>query len=112
MAKINILPLIIFILAGQVYADKNDLFLEGLEGVVRIDFSDGSIYKGQVDECLIELTKATCMSGMGVYDSIDGSKYFGSFKGNKPNGNGLFRHLDGQTYEGNFKDGLFMVKAL
>ena len=51
MAKVNILPLIIFILAGQVYADKNDLFLEGLEGVVRIDFLDGSIYKGQVDEC-------------------------------------------------------------
>mgnify|MGYP000689042886 CR=1 FL=1 len=112
MAKINILPLIIFILAGQVYADKNDLFLEGLEGVVRIDFSDGSIYKGQVDECLIELTKVTCMSGMGVYDSIDGSKYFGSFKGNKPNGNGLFMHLDGQTYEGNFKDGAINGKGI
>ena len=112
MAKINILPLIIFILAGQVYADKNDLFLEGLEGVVRIDFSDGSIYKGQVDECLIELTKVTCMSGIGVYDSIDGSKYFGGFKGNKPNGNGLFRHLDGQTYEGNFKDGAIHGKGI
>ena len=112
MAKANILPLIIFILAGQVYADKNDVFLEGLEGVVRIDFSDGSVYKGQVDECLIELTKATCMAGMGVYDSIDGSKYFGSFKGNKPNGSGLFIHLDGQTYEGNFKDGAIHGKGI
>ena len=52
------------------------------------------------------------MSGMGVYDSIDGSKYFGGFKGNKPNGNGLFRHLEGKSMREILKMGLFMVKAL
>ena len=84
VAKINILPLIIFILAGQVYADKNDLFLEGLDNIVKLDFLDGSVYQGQVNECLIELTKTTCMSGIGIYDFKAGSKYFGNFKANKP----------------------------
>ena len=112
VVKINILPLITFILIGQVYADQSALFLEGLKGVVRIDYSDGSTYQGQAEECLIELTKTNCMSGVGVYDFKAGSKYFGSFKSNKPNGNGLFIHLDGQTYEGNFKDGAINGKGI
>jgi len=104
--------LIYFICLNQVYAVKNDVFLEGIDNIVKLEFSDGSIYQGQVEECLIVLTKTTCMSGIGIYHFEAGSKYFGSFKGNKPSGNGLFIHLDGQTYEGNFKDGAINGKGI
>ena len=29
------------------------LFLEGIKDVVKLDYSDGSMYEGQVEKCLI-----------------------------------------------------------
>ncbi len=102
MVKTTKLVLLISLLLGSpAYAGESELFLEGVSGIVKLNFMDGSTYQGQVEECL---TKPNCMHGTGVYVKSD-SKYFGEFKNNKPNGEGFFLYEDGQSYEGFFKDG-------
>ena len=71
-----------------------------------MEFSDGSLYRGQVEECLIGLDVESCMHGKGIYTFKAGSKYVGEFYNNKPSGQGFFKHVDGQSYEGDFHDGM------
>ena len=75
--KIIILPLVISILVGvPVYALDSELFLEGIEGAIKLNFLDGSSYQGQVEDCPI---KTNCMQGTGVYIKA-GSIYMASLK--------------------------------
>ncbi len=107
--KIIILPIFISLLIGRpVYAINSELFLDGVEGVNKLKFLDGSSYQGQVQDCLI---KTNCMQGTGVYIK-SGSIYMGQFKNNKPYGEGLFIYEDGQSYKGFFKDGELHGKGL
>jgi hypothetical protein len=39
--------LISFTFLGQVYAVKNNVFLEGIDNIVKLDFIDGSVYQGR-----------------------------------------------------------------
>ena len=72
-----------------------------INDIKQIEFSDGSFYQGQVNECLLDFIVAPCMHGKGVY-TIAGSKYVGDFLNNKPDGEVFFSHADGQSYEGDF----------
>ena len=102
VVKTNKLPLVISILVGvPVYGLDSELFLEGIEGAIKLNFLDGSSYQGQVEDCPI---KTNCMQGTGVYIKAD-SIYMGQFKNNKPYGEGFFIYEDGQSYKGGFKDG-------
>ena len=42
------------------YADTREPFLEGIKDVVKLDLSDGSMYEGQVEECLISGKQTFC----------------------------------------------------
>ena len=102
----KLLLLIFLVLTSFTYADTRELFLEGIKGVVKLNFSDGSMYEGQVEECLISNKQITCfMKGMGIYTFKTGYRYEGEFKDNQPNGQGIFTSPDGQRYQGRFKDG-------
>ena len=101
----TLLALVFLVLTIFSYADTRESFLEGIKGVVQLNFSDGSIYKGQVEECLISGKKITCFNGLGIYTLQTGYRYEGEFKDNKPNGQGVFTSPDGQSYQGGFKDG-------
>ena len=105
MKKLPLLLLLSFSFVGLAYADTREPFLEGIKGVVKLDFPDGNIYEGQVEECLIGGKKITCFKGMGVYTFKTGYRYEGEFKDNKPNGQGVFSSPDGMHYQGGFKDG-------
>jgi hypothetical protein len=100
-----IVVLSIILVSGMSSASFNDAFLDNINDVVLMEFSDGSLYRGQVGECVIDLDVTSCMHGKGIYTFKAGSKYMGEFLNNKPSGKGLFRHADGQTYEGDFQDG-------
>ena len=102
---VKILLLLFLGCASIAYADTSEPFLEGIKDVVKLDFSDGSRYEGQVKECLIGGKKTMCFEGMGVYTSLTGYSYEGEFKDNKPNGQGLFSSPSGKHYQGGFKDG-------
>ena len=64
---IKLLLLVFLVLTSFTYADTREPFLEGIKGVVKLDFSDGSMYEGQAEECLISGQQITCFKGMGVY---------------------------------------------
>ena len=66
MKKLLIL-LLFLIFTNLSYADTREAFLEGIKGVVKLDFSNGSMYEGQVEECLIAGKQNTCFNGMGIY---------------------------------------------
>ena len=104
MKKLLLLTLFLSF-TSLAYADTRESFLEGIKGVVKLDFSDGSMYEGQVEECLIAGKQITCFKGMGVYTFKTGYRYEGEFKDNKPNGQGVFASPDGMSYQGGFKDG-------
>jgi len=95
----------IILVSGISCASFNDAYLENINDIVLMEFSDGSLYRGQVGECVINIDLTSCMHGKGIYTFKAGSKYMGGFLNNKPSGKGLFRHADGQTYEGDFQDG-------
>ena len=112
MKKLPLLLLLSFSFVGLAYADTREPFLEAIKGVVKLDFSDNSMYEGQVEECLIGGQKITCFKGMGIYTFQTGYRYEGEFKDNKPNGQGLFTSPDGQRYQGGFKDGKLNGKGI
>ena len=89
----------------MTYADTSEPFLKGIKDVVKLDFSYGRQYEGQVEECLIGGKKIKCFKGLGVYTFQTGYRYEGEFNNNKPNGQGVFTSPDGQRYQGGFKDG-------
>ena len=101
----SLITLIFLLHAGFIYADNDKKLFEGINDVVRLNFSDGSYYIGQVGECLINLKKSTCMNGVGIYSTISGYSFAGLLIDNKPNGYGLFTSPDGQIYQGEFKKG-------
>ena len=108
----KLLVIVFLILTSFSYADIRELFLEGIKGVVKLDFSDGSMYEGQVEECLISNKQITCFKGIGIYTFQTGYRYEGEFKDNKPNGQGVFSSPDGQRYQGGFKDGKLNGKGI
>ena len=107
-----LLILLFLILTSFTYADTRETFLEGIKGVVKLDFYDGSIYEGQVEECLIAGKQITCFKGLGVYTFKTGYRYEGEFKDNKPNGQGVFASPDGMHYQGGFKDSKLNGKGI
>ena len=108
----KLLLLLFLSFASLTYADTRKPFLEGIKGVVKLDFSDGSVYEGQVEECLIGGKQIICFKGMGVYTFKTGYRYEGEFKDNKPNGQGVFISPNGQRYQGGFKDGKLNGKGI
>ena len=94
MKKLLLLTLFLSF-TSLAYADTREPFLEGIKGVVKLDFSDGSLYEGQVEECLINGKQITCFNGVGLYTFQTGYLYEGEFKDNKPNGQGVFTSPDG-----------------
>ena len=102
----KLLPLVFLVLTSFTYADTREPFLGGSKGAVKFDFSDGGMYEGQVEECLINNKQITCfMKSIGIYTFQTGYRYEGEFKDNKPNGQGVFTSPYGQRYQGGFKDG-------
>ena len=127
MKKLPLLLLLSFSFVGLAYADTREPFLEAIKGVVKLDFSDSSMYEGQVEECLIGGKHITCFKGMGVYTFKTGYRYEGEFKDNKPMARvyllrqmvnvikvglrtvnsmeqGVMNYPDGRRYEGEYKD--------
>ena len=88
----KLVPLVFIVLTSLTYADTREPFLEGIQGVVKLNFSDGSMYEGQVEECLISGKQITCFNGVGLYTFQTGYRYEGEFKDNKPNGQGVLPH--------------------
>ena len=84
MKRNFIIALFIVLVSGPSSANLNDAFLENINGVIQMEFSDGSLYRGQVGECVIDLDVTTCMHGKGIYILKAGSKYMGDFLNNKP----------------------------
>jgi len=80
----KLLLLVFLVLTSFTYADTREPFLEGIQGVVKLNFSDGSMYEGQVEECLISGKQITCFNGVGLYIFQTGYRYEGEFKDNKP----------------------------
>jgi len=101
----KLLLLVFLVLTSFTYADTREPFLEGIQGVAKLNFSDGSMYEGQVEECLISNKQITCFKGIGIYTFQTGYRYEGEFKDNKPHGQGVFTSPDGQRYQGGFRDG-------
>jgi len=108
----TLLTLVFLILTSSTYADTKESFLEGIQGVVKLNFSDGSMYEGQVEKCLINDKKITCFNGLGLYIFQTGYLYEGEFKNNKPHGHGVFTSPDGQRYQGGFQDGKLNGKGI
>lgn len=67
-------------------------------------FPDGSRYKGQVKEGVLQ--------GHGELIYSDGSKYTGTFFDNEMNGRGMFIFQDGTRYEGEFEGGRFSGRGI
>ena len=65
--KINFITVVTFYLfSSPLMANFNDAFLEGVNDIKQIEFSDGSFYQGQVNECLLDFIVAPCMHGKGA----------------------------------------------
>jgi len=92
----KLLLLVFLVLTSFTYADTREPFLEGIKDVVKLNFTDGSMYEGQVEECLISNKQITCFKGIGIYTFQAGYRYEGEFKDNKPNGQGVFTSPSGQ----------------
>ena len=105
LVKKLLLILLFLSFKSLIYADTGMLFLEGIKDVVKLDYSDGSMYEGQVEKCLIGGKEITCFRGVGIYTFKTGYRYEGEFEDNKPNGQGVFTSPDGQRYQGGFRDG-------
>ena len=60
MKKISLILLLSFSFLGLAYADTREPFLAGIKGVLKLNLSDGSIYEGQVEECLISGKQTFC----------------------------------------------------
>ena len=86
-------------------ANNSEPFLKGVKDIVKLNFSHGRKYEGQVSECLIQGKQSICFEGLGIYTFQTGYRYEGEFKDNNPNGQGVFSSPDGQYYEGEFKAG-------
>ena len=105
----KLLLLVFLVLTSFTNADTREPFLEGIQGVVKLNFSDGSMYEGQIEECLISGKQITCFNGVGLYTFQTGYLYEGEFKDNKPNGQGVMTYLDdGRSLEGEFKENMFI----
>ena len=74
-----IVALSIILVSGISSSTVNDAFLANTKDLVLMEFSDGSLYRGQVGECVIDLDVTTCMHGKGIYTFKAGSKYMGDF---------------------------------
>jgi hypothetical protein len=61
--------------------------------------ADGSIYKGQFKNGVIE--------GKGTYTWADGDVYEGQWKDNQMHGKGTYTWQDGRTYKGDFHKGKY-----
>ena len=103
MKRKFIVALSSILVSGISSASFNDSFLDNINDIVIMEFADGSLYTGQVGECVIDIDLTSCMHGKGIYTFKAGSKYMGEFLNNKPSGKGLFRHADGQSKSSNTK---------
>ncbi len=102
----KLLLILVFLnFTSLTFADSSEPFLKGVKDIVKLEFSYGRSYEGQVEECLISGKKTMCFKGLGIYTFQTGYRYKGEFNDNKPNGQGVFSSPDGQRYEGQFKDG-------
>ena len=75
MKRNFIIALFIVLVSGPSSANLNDAFLENINGVIQMEFSDGSLYQGQMEECLINLDVTSCMHGKGIYTFKTASTY-------------------------------------
>jgi len=101
----KLLLILVFLnFTSLTFADSSEPFLKGVKDIVKLEFSYGRSYEGQVEECLISGKKTMCFKGLGFYTFQTGHRYKGEFNDNKPNGQGVFSSPDGQRYEGQFKD--------
>ena len=98
-----IVALSIILVSRTSSSTVNDAFLANTKDVVLMEFSDGSLYRGQVGECVINIDLTSCMHGKGIYTFKAGSKYMGDFLNNKPNGKGLLDMLMGKPMRETFK---------
>ena len=114
MKKLLLTFLMFFSFLGLTYADTSEPFLEEMKGVLKLNLADGSIYEGQVEECLISGKQITCINSDGIYtfQTKTGYVYKGEIYDNKPNGQGIFTSPDGQSYQGEFKDGKLNGKGV
>jgi len=103
----HLILLLSFSFLDFTYADTREPILEGIKGVLKLNLSDGSIFGGQVKDCLISGKQITCKNTKGIYtfQAEAGYLYKGEFKDNRPNGQGVFTSPEGQRYQGEFKDG-------
>ena len=67
MKRKIIVALSIILVSGSSNGNFNESFLENIDDVIHMEFSDGSLYRGQVEECLIGLDMTSCMHGKGIY---------------------------------------------
>ena len=105
----KLLLLVFLVLTSFTYADTRESFLEGIQGVVKLNFSDGSMYEGQVEECLISGKQITCFNGVGLYIFQTGYRYEGEWKNDKRDGQGVMTYLDDdRRLEGEFKEDVFI----
>ena len=107
MKKLSLVLLLSFSFLDLTYADTRETLHEGIKGELNLNLSNGIIYKGKVEDCLINGKQITCINTKGIYtfQTETGYLYMGEFKNNKPNGQGVFTSPDGQRYQGEFKDG-------
>ena len=67
MKKHSLILLLLFSCFGPIYADTSKLVFEGISGDLKLNLSDGSIYEGQVNDCLISGKKISCINSHGIY---------------------------------------------
>lgn len=72
----------------------HEIFVKGV-----IEYKDGSVYEGEVDEKENKIKS-------GVLRWKNGAKYEGEFKGNMLHGSGRMTDVDGSVFEGGFVNGL------
>jgi hypothetical protein len=66
-------------------------------GIIKINYSDGSCYVGQVDQ-------DEQKHGLGTMEYPDGSCFIGEWKNDQINGKGKMIYANGGSYEGDWKD--------
>ncbi len=84
------------------YTEINDLasyyvnYKEGKITTSRIEFRDGSVYEGEMNDVSID--------GTGKFTFSNGDSYVGEFKNGKREGQGRYILSDGSFYEGTWED--------